>query len=67
MPGDAALNPRGSLSGFSKVRVWLMIGVAAVGFGGFFAVYSYIAEVVTRVAELPAGAVPWHSRRSARA
>ncbi len=59
VPGDAALNPRGSLSGFSNVRVWLMIGVAAVGFGGFFAVYSYIAEVVTRVAELPAGAVPW--------
>jgi DHA1 family inner membrane transport protein len=36
-----------------------MMGVAAIGFAGFFAVYSYIAEVVRREAGLPASYVPW--------
>ena len=36
-----------------------MMGVGAIGFGGFFAVYSYIAEVVRVEAGLPTSAVPW--------
>lgn len=57
--GDPNLSPLRSISGFANFRVWIMILLASIGFGGFFAVYSYIAEVVTRVAELPAGAIPW--------
>lgn len=57
--GDPTLSPLRSMAGFKNVRVWIMIGLAAIGFGGFFAVYSYIAEVVTRVTNLPPGAIPW--------
>lgn len=57
--GDPTLSPLRSMAGFKNVRVWIMIALAAIGFGGFFAVYSYIAEVVTRVTNMPAGAIPW--------
>ncbi len=57
--GDPTLSPLRSMAGFKNVRVWIMIGLAAIGFGGFFAVYSYIAEVVTRITGLPPGAIPW--------
>jgi DHA1 family inner membrane transport protein len=30
--------------------VWLTLGIGAIGFGGFFAAYSYIASIVTEVA-----------------
>lgn len=58
-PGDPALGVRSSLVGFKNIRVWMMIAVASIGFAGFFAVYSYLAEVVTRVADMPASAIPW--------
>ena len=38
--------------------MWLTLGVGAVGFGGMFAMYSYIAPTVTDVTGLPASAVP---------
>lgn len=57
--GDRELSPLRSMAGFKNIRVWIMIALAAIGFGGFFAVYSYIAEVVTRVAQMPSGAIPW--------
>lgn len=47
------------LAAFRSRRLWLMIVVAAIGFGGFFAVYSYIADVTTLAAGLPEHAVPW--------
>lgn len=56
--GDRSLSPLRSMAGFKNIRIWIMIALAAIGFGGFFAVYSYIAEVVTRVTEMPAGAIP---------
>lgn len=58
-PGDPSRGVRGSLAGFKNIRVWIMIIVASVGFGGFFAVYAYIAEVVTRVTGLPESSIPW--------
>ena len=39
-------------------QVWLTLLAGAVGFGGMFAVYSYIAPTVTEVGGLPEGAVP---------
>lgn len=52
-------SPRAELSAFRSPQVWLVALVAAVGFGGFFAVNSYIAPVTTHVTGLPAAAVPW--------
>ena len=46
------------LSAFASSQVWLTLLVGAVGFGGMFAVYSYIAPTVTDVAGLPPSRVP---------
>ena len=39
-------------------QVWLTLLAGAIGFGGMFAVYSYIAPTVTDVGGLSEGAVP---------
>jgi len=41
------------LSAFHKPQIWLTLGVAAIGFGGMFSVFSYIASTTTEVANLP--------------
>ncbi|TPP10481.1 MFS transporter [Rhizobium glycinendophyticum] len=45
------------LSAFGRVQVWLSMAVAAVGFGGMFAIFSYIAKTVTDTAGMPASMV----------
>ncbi|WP_433307314.1 MFS transporter [Actinoplanes sp. CA-030573] len=52
-------SPRDELAAFRLPQVWLAALVVAIGFGGFFAVNSYIAPVTTHVTGLPASAVPW--------
>lgn len=59
VPGDPERDPRTELAAFRRGPLWLMIAVACIGFGGFFAVYSYIAETATRRAGLTESAVPW--------
>jgi DHA1 family inner membrane transport protein len=46
------------LRAFRVPQVWLVMGLGAVGFGGFFAVYSYISPLVTNVTGLSESAVP---------
>lgn len=58
-PGNPERSPLRELTALGSARVWIMVGVLSIGFGGFFAVYSYIAEVTTREAGLGAGMVPW--------
>lgn len=58
-PGDRTRSPLKELSALANVRVWIMVAVGAIGFGGFFAVYSYIAEVTTRETGLGVHTVPW--------
>ncbi|WP_307861984.1 MFS transporter [Nocardioides sp. SYSU D00065] len=56
--GDAGASGRRELSAFAVPQVWLTLLAGAVGFGGMFAVYSYIAPVVTDVAGLGERSVP---------
>jgi DHA1 family inner membrane transport protein len=58
-PGDPTRSAKREISAFRNPRLWLMIAVGCIGFGGFFAVYSYAAEIVTRVAGLPESAIAW--------
>jgi DHA1 family inner membrane transport protein len=46
------------LRAFTRPQVWFTLGIGAIGFGGLFALYTYIAPIVTEVAGLPEGAVP---------
>ena len=57
-PGDPEATGRRELSAFGRPQVWLTLAAGAVGFGGMFAVYSYIAPTVTAVGGLGEGAVP---------
>lgn len=59
VPGDPTRSAKRELGAFRKPQLWLMIAVGCIGFGGFFAVYSYAAEIVTRVADLPQSAIAW--------
>lgn len=57
-PGDPGRTLRAELKVFGIRQVWLALGVGAIGFGGFFAVYSYVAPMVTEVAGSPEWVVP---------
>jgi DHA1 family inner membrane transport protein len=57
-PADPAATGRKELGAFARPQVWLTLLVGAVGFGGMFAMYSYIAPTVTDVTGLGASAVP---------
>ncbi|MFL5020397.1 MAG: MFS transporter [Rhizobium sp.] len=46
------------LGAFRRPQVWLTLGIAAVGYGGMFAMFSYIASTTTEVALLPETVVP---------
>ncbi|SMD11195.1 MFS transporter [Rhizobium sp. RU36D] len=48
---------RRELGAFTRIQVWLTLAVAAVGFGGMFAIFSYIAKTTTDVAGLPTSMV----------
>jgi len=57
-PGDPTATMRRELAAFGRAQVWLTLALGAVGFGGFFAVYTYVAPLATEVAMLPTQLVP---------
>ena len=61
VPASAAeptADGRRELRAFSSLQVWLTLLAGAIGFGGTFAVYSYIAPTLTEVGGLSESAVP---------
>ena len=48
---------RRELGAFGRLQVWLTLAIAAVGFGGMFSIFSYIAKTTTDTAGLSAGMV----------
>ncbi|WP_348786903.1 MFS transporter [Leifsonia sp. NPDC080035] len=56
--GNPLATMRNELRAFGRLQVWLALLIGAIGFGGFFAVYTYIAPMVTSVTGLPASTVP---------
>ena len=51
-------SPMRELGAFRRKQVWFTLGIGAVGFGGLFSVFSYIASTATEVAGMPESAVP---------
>ncbi|MCS7483176.1 MFS transporter [Umezawaea endophytica] len=47
------------LRAFRRPQVWFALLTGTIGFGGMFAVYSYISPTTTEVTGLGANAVPW--------
>ena len=56
--GEPSRTLRAELRVFRIGQVWFALGIGAVGFGGFFAVYSYVATLVTEAAGSPEWVVP---------
>lgn len=52
-------SPMRELDALRRKQVWLTLGIAAIGFGGMFAVFSYIKPTLTEVAGMPVGGVPF--------
>lgn len=46
------------LSAFALPQFWLMVGVASIGLGGFFAFYSYVSPMVTALTPFTESIVP---------
>ena len=57
-PADPSASGRTELRAFRNPQVLLTLFAGAIGFGGMFAVYTYIAPTVTDVAGLSEGRVP---------
>ncbi|WP_375688669.1 MFS transporter [Pseudooceanicola sp. LIPI14-2-Ac024] len=56
---DAGANPLRELGALKNRQVWLLLATGAIGFGGFFAVYTYLASTVINTTGAPAVAVPF--------
>lgn len=55
----AGASPLRELDALRRPQVWLTLGIGAIGFGGMFAVFSYIKPTLTEVAGLPVSYVPF--------
>lgn len=55
---DTEADVRSELSAFKDAQVWLTLLIGAIGFGGVFAMYSYISPILRNQTGLPADAVP---------
>jgi MFS transporter, DHA1 family, inner membrane transport protein len=53
--GGGALRELGALQ---RGQVWMTLIIGAIGFGGIFAVYTYLASTLTAVTGMPAHAIP---------
>lgn len=59
VPRVEGASMKGEVRAFGRPTVWFAIFTGMIGFGGMFAVYSYVAPLTTEVAGLPSAAVPW--------
>ena len=55
---DKAASPLRELSALGRAQVWLTLGVGAIGFGGLFAVYTYLADTMLAVTHTSEWAIP---------
>ena len=57
-PGDPHATMRRELRAFKRPAVWFALLTGALGFGGFFAVYTYVSPLTTEIAGAPERLVP---------
>ena len=58
-PAHSDASPLRELGALKRPQVWLTLGVGAVGFGGMFAVYAYLASTLRAVTGANADVMPW--------
>ncbi|MGO1303526.1 MAG: MFS transporter, partial [Sphingomonas parapaucimobilis] len=55
---DEGASIRRELDALSKGQVWLTLAIGAIGFGGMFAVYTYLAATLTEVTGASTAMIP---------
>ena len=55
---DRGAGPLRELGALRNPQVWLTLAVGAVGFGGMFAVFTYITPTLVQVSGIPLAWVP---------
>jgi DHA1 family inner membrane transport protein len=58
-PAHPGTSPLRELKALKNRQVWLTLGVSAIGFGGMFAVYAYLASVLREVTHVGSDILPW--------
>jgi len=57
-PASPGASPLRELEALKRGQVWLTLAVGAVGFGGLFAVYTYLADILIEVTQVSPTTVP---------
>lgn len=55
---DKGANPLHELAALGNLQVWLTLFIGAIGFGGLFAVYTYLASTLLEVTRVPETMLP---------
>lgn len=58
-PAHPDASPLRELGALKRGQVWLTLGVGAIGFGGMFAVYAYLASTLQAVTGVGMEIMPW--------
>jgi DHA1 family inner membrane transport protein len=58
-PPHPDASPLRELGALKRRQVWLTLGIGAIGFGGMFAVYAYLASTLTAVTGVGPELMPW--------
>ncbi|VXA99305.1 MFS transporter [Aeromicrobium sp. 9AM] len=58
-PANRDASVRSELAALKRPQVLYAVSAGMIGFGGLFAMYSYIAPLVTKVADKPEAWIPW--------
>lgn len=59
LPASQGASPWRELGALRRKQVWLTLGIGAIGFGGMFAVFSYVKPALMELAGLPLAGVPF--------
>lgn len=57
-PAKVGQSPIAELGALANGQVWLTLSIGAIGFGGLFAVYTYLASTLLDVTMAPAASIP---------
>jgi len=55
----ANASPLRELGALKSLQVWLTLGIGAIGFGGLFAVYTYLGSTLIEVTRVPEAVTPF--------
>jgi MFS transporter, DHA1 family, inner membrane transport protein len=58
-PAHPDSSPLRELGALRRTQVWLTLGIGAIGFGGMFAVYTYLANILGQVNGVSVQSVPF--------